>query len=41
MSCVFNSSRIKSLIDRVLNPIVMSDEFLRKSFLYFGVWGLF
>lgn len=32
MSCVFNSSRIKSLIDRVLSPVVMSDEFLRKSF---------
>jgi hypothetical protein len=41
MSCVFNSSRIKSLIDRVLNPVVMSDEFFAKKFLYFGVLGSF
>lgn len=40
MSCVFNSSRIKSLIDRVLYPIVMSDEFFAKKFLSFRVWGL-
>lgn len=40
MSCVFNSSRIKSLIDRVLSPVVMSDEFFAKKFLSFRVWGL-
>lgn len=35
MSCVFNSSRIKSLIDRKLNLIVMSDEFFAKKFFVF------
>lgn len=41
MSCVFNSSRIKSLIDRVLNPVVMSDEFLTKIFSVFRSLGSF
>lgn len=41
MSCVFNSSRIKSLIDRVLYPIVMSDEFFAKKFFVFRSLGSF
>lgn len=41
MSCVFNSSRIKSLIDRVLNPVVMSDEFFAKKFFVFRSLGSF
>lgn len=41
MSCVFNSSRIKSLIDRVLNPVVMSDEFFAKKFFVFRSLGPF
>lgn len=39
MSCVFNSSRIKSLIDRVLYPIVMIDEFFAKKFFVFRSLG--
>ena len=41
MSCVFNSSRIKSLIDRKLNPIVMSDEFFAKKFFCLSEFGFF
>lgn len=41
MSCFFNSSRIKSLIDRVLSPVVMSDEFFAKKFFVFRSLGSF
>lgn len=41
MSCVFNSSRIKSLIDRALCPVVMSDEFFAKKLFVFRSLGSF
>lgn len=41
MSCVFNSSRIKSLIDRVLNPVVMSDEFFCEKVFCISEFGFF
>lgn len=41
MSCVFNSSRIKSLIDRVLSPVVMSDEFFCEKVFCISEFGAF